>query len=209
MLAFTPETVPKIASTVDFINVMTYDLLNRRDNVTKHHTGIENSREGVQAYLSRGAPATKINLGFAFYTKWVLTGPCDKRDPVGCPTLLLEDPATGADMGRTGGFSYHDAVPSDVRASYDRALKKGRYDEVGGGYYYWDEVEERWWTFDTVEAISSKADLAEELGVGGVFAWGLGEDAEDFVHLKALEDIALGKGVITKGDKVLRRVDEL
>ncbi|QBZ61178.1 hypothetical protein PoMZ_08125, partial [Pyricularia oryzae] len=34
MIAYTAEQVPKINAAVDFINVMAYDLMNRRDNVT-------------------------------------------------------------------------------------------------------------------------------------------------------------------------------
>ncbi|SPO06161.1 related to extracellular chitinase [Cephalotrichum gorgonifer] len=189
MLAFTPATIPQIVSQLDFVNVMTYDLFNRRDNVTKHHTGIALSRASINAYISRGAPADKLNLGFPFYVKWALTEPCpDPENPVGCPTLLMEDPETGADLGRAGGFSFHDEVPSDLAPSYNRALAQGKYDRVGGGHYYWDEGENRWWTFDTPEAIRVKFPvLVEGMGLGGVFAWGLGEDAPEFAHLEAVD----------------------
>ncbi|CAA9964985.1 Glycoside hydrolase family 18 protein [Pyrenophora teres f. maculata] len=189
MMAFTHETVPVINKYVDFFNIMTYDLLNRRDNVTKHHTGIQLSLEAIDAYISRGVPPHKANLGFAFYTKWVKTDPdggCDVN-PVGCRTQLLEDPVTGADMGRTGGFSWHDKVPEDVALSLRKALANGTYDAEGGGYYYWDRDEDRWWTFDTPEAIKLKFPaVVEKRWLGGVFAWGLGEDAPQFRHLKAL-----------------------
>ena len=62
MLAFTHDTIPKIIESVDFLNIMTYDLMNRRDNVTKHHTGVQNSLEAINAYLERGVPAEKANL---------------------------------------------------------------------------------------------------------------------------------------------------
>ncbi|KAI1122014.1 glycoside hydrolase family 18 protein [Nemania abortiva] len=188
MLAFTPEALPQIMESLDFLNVMTYDLMNRRDNATKHHTGVQLSLNAVRAYMERGAPADKINLGFAFYTKYFRTegGSCAK-DPIGCPTGLMEDPETGADLGKTGGFSWHDDVPTDVEGSFQKALNEGRYDERGGGYWYWDEDQSLWWTFDTPETISRKFPLImEEEKLGGVFAWGLGEDAPDFVHLKAL-----------------------
>ena len=75
----------------------------------------------------------------------------------------------------------------DIWRSFKKALFHGEYDEEGGGYWYWDEDEALWWTFDTPEAIAKKFPLVvEEKGLGGVFAWGLGEDAPDFVHLKAL-----------------------
>lgn len=188
LLAFTPTTVPQILDSLDFLNVMTYDLLNRRDNVTKHHTGLQASLASIDAYVARGADPARLNLGFAFYTKWVYTTECpDGGNPVGCPTLLLEDPATGADLGRTGGFSWHDDVPEDQAASFQRALGEGTYDAEGGGYYYWDAGERRWWTFDTPEAIERKFPLiVDERSLGGVFAWGLGEDAPRFDHFKAV-----------------------
>ncbi|KAI1098563.1 glycoside hydrolase family 18 protein [Jackrogersella minutella] len=188
MLAFKPETVPHIMESLDFLNVMAYDLMNRRDNVTKHHTGVQDSLESVHAYMANGATRDKINLGFAFYAKYFRTerDPCVKN-PIGCPTGLLEDPVTGADLGRAGSFSWHDDVPQDVKASFNKAMSEGSYDDIGGGYYYWDEAEAIWWTFDTPVAIAKKFPLImEKEQLGGVFAWGLGEDAPNWAHLKAL-----------------------
>lgn len=169
---------------------MTYDLMNRRDTVTKHHTGLELSLDAIDAYAENGVPSEKMNLGFAFYVKWFQTDPegrCDER-AIGCRTVLMEDPTTGADLGHAGGFSWHDAVPADVSASFAKAVARGQYDgEHGGGHCYWDRVENRWWSWDTPEAIEKKFPaIMEKKGLGGAFAWGLGEDAEDFVHLKAL-----------------------
>ena len=189
MLAFTPKTLPTIMESLDFINVMTYDMLNRRDNVTKHQSGIELSRASIEAYKKRGATTDKMNLGFPFFVKWFFTEPCtDPENAVGCPMPLLEDPNTGDDLGKSGAFSFHDPVDPDLAASYNRALTEGKYDKKGGGYYYWDASENRFWTFDTPYAIERKFPLVEELGLGGVFAWGLGEDADEFAHLKALDE---------------------
>ena len=120
MLAFTAATVPFIDASLDFWNIMTYDLMNRRDNVTKHFTGAQLSLDSINAYEKRGVPASKMNLGFGFYVKYFKTlphGGCD-RNPIGCKVPLYEDPRTGADLGGRGGFSYHDGVPEDVKASY-------------------------------------------------------------------------------------------
>ncbi|KKA26424.1 hypothetical protein TD95_000157 [Thielaviopsis punctulata] len=200
MIAFTNKTMPKIADTLDFINVMTYDLMNRRDNVTKHHTGVRASKDALNAYVARGAPAQKLNLGLAFYVKYFLTETCDAHNPVGCATGPMEDPATGADLGRTGGFSWHDGVSEDVERSFDKALKHGWYmEEGGGGYGFWDEEERRWWTFDVPEVISRKFEqVVDEMGIGGVFAWGLGEDAPKFRNLERVnveidKRVALGR----------------
>ena len=189
MLAFTKATVPAISASLDFFNVMTYDLMNRRDNITKHHTGIESSLKAVNAYEESGIPPEKMNLGFAFYIKWYKTDPhggCDSN-PIGCKTSLMEDPSTGADLGQAGAFSWHDPIPNDVSASYERAMAHGKYDSEHGGHYYWDAEENIWWSWDTPDVIAKKFPaIMEKKNMGGAFAWGLGEDADDFAHLKAL-----------------------
>lgn len=189
MIAFTKETVPKIAENVDFLNIMTYDLMNRRDNITKHHAGIAASMTAVDAYLGNGLPPEKANLGFAFYVKWFKTDPkggCD-INPIGCKTTLMEDPETGADMGQTGGFSWHDKIPANIADSFERALRHGTYDETYGGYYYWDAEEDRFWTWENPEAIVNKFDaIVKKKGLGGSFAWGLGEDAPEWEHFDDL-----------------------
>jgi GH18 family chitinase len=189
MLAFTRETVPRLMQSLDFLNVMTYDLMNRRDNVTKHHTGLHLTMEGIDAYLAAGAAPHMINLGLAFYVKWFKTehDACAERGtPIGCPTGPMEDPETGGDLGRAGGFSWHDAVPDEVQHSFERALDHGQYDGQGGGYYFWDEDEDLWWTFDMPDAITKKFPMLQSKNLGGVFAWGLGEDAPAFEHLDAV-----------------------
>lgn len=187
MLAFSAKTIPNITASVDFLNVMTYDLMNRRDNVTRHHTGVAASLASVDAYIRRGVAPSSINLGFAFYVRWFLTGDCPATTPVGCPTLLLEDPATGADLGRAGAFSWHDPVPEHLADSFSRARgSAGRYD-ADGSHYYWDPAERLWWTFDDVVSLRSKLPrILAARGLGGVFAWALGEDGPAFAHFIAL-----------------------
>ncbi len=185
LMAFTNDTVPKIVAQVDFINIMTYDLINRRDTVVRHHSGIADSGASVQRYLDRGVPRSKANLGLGYYVKWVMTEDCRKDSVLGCPTQLLEDPETGDDLGRTAAFSWHDTVPAELSESFSRALGDGWYFE-DGSYGYWDEHEQRWWTFDTAKVIGQKMQqLVGSMGLGGVFAWGLGEDAPNFTRLAA------------------------
>ncbi|KAJ4303091.1 hypothetical protein N0V90_001982 [Kalmusia sp. IMI 367209] len=193
MLAFTPSTIPSIISTVDFLNIMTYDLMNRRDNLTKHHTGVKLSLEAIDAYIFAGVAPTKANLGLAFYIKWFKTDPAKHEEcisnPIGCKTALMEDPDTGADLGKAGAFSWHDQVPNDLATSFSKALKNGVYDDEGGGHYYFDGGEDLFWSWDNAEAVSRKfPEVVKKRGLGGVFAWGLGEDAPDFERLKAANE---------------------
>lgn len=195
MLAFTHATIPTIVESVDFLNIMTYDLMNRRDNVTKHHTGLALSQEAIDTYIERGVPPEKANLGLAFYVKWFKTAPdADCHiNPIGCRTELMEEPSSGADLGKAGAFSWHDKVPLELAKSFDRAMEKGEYDDVGGGHFHWDEEEKLFWSWDTPEAIKYKLHatmgMLERPTLGGVFAWGLGEDAPRFEHLRAANEV--------------------
>jgi GH18 family chitinase len=200
MLAFQRKSIMHMNTYLDFFNIMTYDLMNRRDNITKHHTGVELSMEAIDTYLSNGVPPSKANLGFAFYIKWYKTDPqgdCDKN-PIGCKTVLMEDPDGGDDLGQAGAFSWADNVPSELAASYGRAMEDGKYDETQGGHYYWDRAENIWWSWDTPAAIKKKfPEIVKRRSLGGVFAWGLGEDSEDWRHLHAL-NTAVRKHVASK-----------
>ncbi|KAL7897117.1 glycoside hydrolase family 18 protein [Trichoderma sp. SZMC 28014] len=188
LMAFTNSTIPSIVDQVDFISVMTYDMMNRRDNVVKHHSGVADSQEAMKRYMDRGTPPNKLNFGLGYYAKWFMTEQCDSQHPLGCRTQLLEDPANGADLGKTAAFSWHDEVPVELANSFAKAHAHGRYYE-DGSYGYWDDEEKRWWSYDTPRTITTKVPrLLSELQLGGVFAWGLGEDAPQFLHLKATVD---------------------
>jgi chitinase len=86
---------------------MTYDLMNRRDNVTKHHSGLAGSLETVENYLAVGLDPKKMNLGFAYYSKWFNTAKnagCDEN-PIGCPTVVMET-EDGSDAGKSGAVTF-------------------------------------------------------------------------------------------------------
>ncbi|OJJ34114.1 hypothetical protein ASPWEDRAFT_157635 [Aspergillus wentii DTO 134E9] len=124
MIAFTKETGPKIWKSVDFVNVMSYDLTNRRDNVTGHHSSVADSLKSVKQYLDIGLEASKINLGMSYYAKWFSTKPgsdCSSH-PLGCELLPLEN-ADGSDNHKSGAFTFEKgnlaAPPANLPISYD------------------------------------------------------------------------------------------
>ncbi|KAI1003502.1 hypothetical protein K3495_g4703 [Podosphaera aphanis] len=124
MIAYTPEKAPSIWASVDWVNVMTYDLMNRRDTVTSHHSGIRQSLEIIDYYINdlRLDPQ-KINLGFSMYAKWFtldLSVPCENG--LGCKTALLENP-NGTDTGLSGAITFeasnYAGIPNNLTESTD------------------------------------------------------------------------------------------
>ncbi|CAG8974524.1 hypothetical protein HYALB_00005794 [Hymenoscyphus albidus] len=108
MIAYTPEKTPAIWESSDFVNIMTYDIMNRRDNITKHHTSVKDSKDVVDYYLDVLAlPAEKTNLGIAFYAKYFTTDPAFPCETgLGCRTVLLENPTDGSDTGKSGAMTF-------------------------------------------------------------------------------------------------------
>ncbi|KAG9941389.1 glycoside hydrolase family 18 protein, partial [Aureobasidium melanogenum] len=184
-VAFKKETLAEATKHLDFFNIMTYDLFNRRDNVTMHHTGIDNSLIAIDTYLMNGIPPEKANLGFAFYVKWYRTDGDCSQVPIGCKTALMEDPRTGKDLGQSGSFSWHDKVPKELEKSFHTALNNREWDNDGN--YYWDAEQKIFWSWDTPASMVEKfPTIVKRRKLGGVFAWGLGEDADAYLHLKTL-----------------------
>ncbi|KAF2757946.1 glycoside hydrolase [Pseudovirgaria hyperparasitica] len=192
MLAFTKENMGAISAQLDYLNIMTYDMMSIRDNVTNHHTGLQLSLASIDEYISRGLDPGKIYLGFAFYVKWFRVDPasgCTAHNAIGCSTVLMEDPNTGADLGKAGALVWVQQVPSNLKASFEKAMSGVQYDDIGGGSYYFDADENIFWSWDTPDAIRKKfAPIVQKRALRGVFAWGLGEDANKFEHLKALNE---------------------
>lgn len=101
---------------------MSYDLTNRRDNVTGHGSSVQGSLDTINEYLAIGAPAEKLNLGIPYYAKWFTTDPnsdCD-QNPLGCKMVKLEN-ANGTDNGKSGALTFEASIvgqpPKDLKTS--------------------------------------------------------------------------------------------
>ncbi len=87
----------RIWDAVDFVNVMAYDLMNRRDKVTHHTASVKGANATIQKYIHELAlPPSKINLGLPFYAKFFELKPGDCPGPLGCEIVDAET-ADGAD----------------------------------------------------------------------------------------------------------------
>lgn len=178
MIAYTAEQVPKINDIVDVVNVMSYDLMNRRDATTKHHTSVQGSLASIDKYLELGFDAAKMNLGFAFYAKFFQTTQ-ECTEPNGCPTDELED-ANGDDTGKSGAVTFLEGP---------KVIAEGKADTEEGGQWYYDAAEKSFWTWDTPDFVQQKFEqIVKARNLGGVMAWSLGEDDAQFTYLKAIQE---------------------
>ncbi|TVY16336.1 Endochitinase B [Lachnellula arida] len=125
MIAFTPATAPSIWKSVDFVSVMAYNLMNRRDTITKHHTDVKGSLAAITHYLDViSLPAEKANLGFEFNAHYFTADPASPcSNGLGCKTVLLENPADGRDLGKSGAITFESSnfvnAPMDLIEAMD------------------------------------------------------------------------------------------
>lgn len=166
---------------------MTYDIMNRRDTMTNHHTSVVDSLATVDAYIQRGMSPSKMNLGFAFYAKWFTTkSGAQCTTATGCATAVLERP-DGTDTGLSGAVTFEQENFTGGSA-LEHALANGKMDVEKGGMWYWDAEKSVYWTWDAPELITRKfTEIVKAKKLGGVMAWSLAQDSHDWSHFKALQ----------------------
>lgn len=60
LLAFTDKTAPEMDKCLDFWNLMTYDHVNRRSDMSGHHQGGKVIGQTIDLYASRGVDKKKM-----------------------------------------------------------------------------------------------------------------------------------------------------
>jgi len=162
-------------SYVDYINVMGYDFHGAWETKTNFHSALFNSpndpsagdaryynlNDAIQAFLERGVPAAKLNLGMASYGRgWTSVGSTNHG--------LYQSGTTASGSLEPGIESY-------------RVLKA-----LGYPQYADNDSKARWiyngstfWSFDDPATIADKMAYAKVQNLGGAFLWDFaGDDAQ-------------------------------
>jgi len=177
----------RIHPSLDFINVMTYDMSGPWSDVTGHQAPLydsllENPPEetstdtALRDYLALGVPADKLVMGVPFYGRG-FAGVADFENGLHQPYNGLPDGTWEA-----GNFDYRDLaqhyIGSLTRFWDERALVPYLYDAANGTMI----------TYDDPESLTLKAAYVRDGGFGGVMFWELSADTADHRLLTALYD---------------------
>ncbi len=156
------EVVPM----VDFINLMTYDLVNGNSTVTGHHTqlksyipGQETTETCVNWLLNKNVPADKLIIGAAFYAR-VWENVADRNQG----------------LYQQGKFKY--SLPYKNFSTF--------FSDSSGFIYHWDKKakapfqynpqKKLFATFDDKRSIGEKSKFIRKKKLGGIMFWELSED---------------------------------
>ncbi|MCX5212917.1 glycoside hydrolase family 18 protein [Kitasatospora sp. NBC_00240] len=172
----------KVAKSVDWLNLMTYDLHGSWDTLgpTNHNANLYADKADpatdnkfysvdrvVQHYLDNGLPADKAVLGVPFYGYGWTGVPAGTRGG-------LFQPATGLARGGTLPYNQIKDLPGKVG-----------YDRQHGATWKYDGTE--FWSFDTPELLTRKAEYSRWNDLAGVMAWALDNDDAQGSLMKALD----------------------
>lgn len=179
--------VDRLFDTIDFGNIMSYDMRGAWDEVSGHQTGLYTNPkdplkgkgfsvdEAVNYLLDEGAPADKIVIGSAFYSRgWekVSKGPVAENPGLfGDAEVVNKDadqtPSRGAnpelplasgDGGRcTGIWSYRNI--DKLKAAYP-GLKE-YWDDAAKAPYLYSESTGAFFTFENVRSITEKNEVCK------------------------------------------------
>lgn len=195
--------VEKLFKVVDFANVMTYDMRGAWDDYSGHQTALYTNpddpyadsgfsvNDSVQYLISQGAPAEKIVIGCAFYTRgWgkVSAGNnselpglfgeaaiCNKdADQAETRGAVNEAPLKEGEGGRNGGVWSYRSI-AQLKGNYPNL--KEYWDDTAKAPYMYDSTTGVFFTYDNQRSIREKANYVKANKLGGMISWMASQDA--------------------------------
>ena len=165
-----------VAPKVNFINLMTYDLVNGYDTVTGNHTPLystpgqlESTDHALHLLDSFGVPRKKVAIGLAFYARvWANVDSVDNgMRQHGRFFRGVSYKYFGTVLSPDSGYVYHWDTTAEAPYAYNGRLK-------------------RFATFDDTASVRLKTEYALSHGLGGVMFWQLTEDTTSHGLLDAI-----------------------
>ncbi|MEO8669685.1 MAG: glycosyl hydrolase family 18 protein [Tahibacter sp.] len=174
----------QFVQSLDYINVMTYDFHGPWDPTTNHHSALYgsaadpstgdqrsyNSNDAIQAFLDRGVPASKLNIGIGFYGRgW-----------------------TNVQNSNNGLYRNGGAAAGTYEAGIEdyKVLKNlghpGFNDATA--HAHWTFNGTTFWSFDDPATIVDKMGYVKNRNLGGAFFWEFSGDDANGSLAKAIKD---------------------
>lgn len=151
---------------VDYVNLMTYDLVGGGSPRTGHHTALystpwqkQSADNCVKSLLERNVPARKLILGAAFYARtW--------------------DGVSPEQNGRYQAGTFRQYIGySQFPSRISEAAGFGMYwDSLAMAPYAYRASDRTYATFDDARSVEAKTRYVIDKGLGGIMFWQLGHD---------------------------------
>ncbi len=151
---------------VNFVNLMTYDLVGGYATITGHHTPLEDYMPGqestakcVEWLLDKKVPSQKLIIGTAMYAR-----------------VWENVPGTNHGLYQTGKFKQSVAF-SEFSNYFGRSSGYTYYwDKKAKAPYQYNAAKKLFATFDDKKSITAKTTYIRRKKLGGIMFWELGQD---------------------------------
>lgn len=169
----------KVMKKVDFVNLMTYDLVSGYSNVTGHHTPLystpqqtESTDRSVTQLIGLGVSKNKIIIGAAFYGR-----------------MWENVPDTNSGLYQSGKFKKGvDFKNMDSTLSISNGFIY-HWDSVANAPFLYNPSQKLFVTFDDKRSILLKTKYAADKGLGGIMFWELGSDSYKDGLLEMIDEV--------------------
>ena len=153
---------------VDFVNLMTYDLVGGYATVTGHHTplhdyepGQESTSKCVNWLLKKNIPSGKLIIGAAIYAR-----------------VWENVPDINHGLYQPGKFKRGVAFSDFANYFSDTSGYNYYWDKKAKAPYQYNRSKHLFATFDDRRSINAKTKFIRLKKLGGIMFWELGEDAK-------------------------------
>ncbi|KAF5692426.1 chitinase [Fusarium denticulatum] len=178
--------IKKLEPTVDFFNIMSYDLhgaWEQNVNWTKPylnaHTNLTEIESALDLLWRNDISPSKVVMGLGFYGRAFTASSAACTEP-GC---LFSGPANSGSCSREKGILLNSEIYNEIKK---RTLKPKFYKEEAVQVVTWGK---QWVSYDDEQTLQIKVDRAGERCLGGVMVWAISHDTKDARFNKALASI--------------------
>ncbi|RSL94203.1 hypothetical protein CDV31_014405 [Fusarium ambrosium] len=175
--------IKKLEKTVDFFNIMSYDLHGAWDkNATwtkpylNAHTNLTEIELAMDLLWRNEIEPSKVVMGLGFYGRvfTAQTGTCMK------PGCLFKDPGNAGECSQEKGVLLNSEIDAIVKK---RNLKPQFFKEEAVKVITFGN---QWLSYDDEETLKIKSEYAQSRCLGGVMVWAISQDTKDAKYNKAL-----------------------
>jgi chitinase len=156
----------EVMKEVDYVNMMTYDLINGYSTITGHHTPLysnsfqrESTDNAIQYLIKNGVDSKKIIVGAAFYAR-----------------VWENVPSINNGLNQSGKFKQ--SIPFkdfETKFSPDQGFRY-YWDSTAQAPYMYNPAQKLFATFDDKRSIELKTKYVIDNNLGGIMFWQLGSD---------------------------------
>ena len=192
--------IVNISRTIDWFNVMTYDLHGTWDatgnpstanNIVQAHTNLTEIDQALQLLWRNNIAPQQVVLGLGFYGRTFTLSDPASCTAAGCP---FSGPGRAGPCTDTAGTLSYTEIERVISAGGNVSIDR----DAAVEQVVWDD--DQWASYDDADTFAMKIDYANQRCLGGTMVWAVSLDARG-TAASALSRSTDRRAAITQGDK--------